>query len=213
MPDMKTALQTAMQKQQQDNAALHATINEWTQDDEQQTKPEPKEQAMPNPQPTYKINVVKTADNLVRFAPVNNVSRETFDYIKDNPGKTRKEIINALEAKGFKSSSVSSLIGQFMRCDHITQTNNGTFYARINEYTPLPSTKAQTILHRAKSLVQKKQPAPKKIVLVKPKVVQEPAGIAALNVDAGFDAKKLLDTLSVMQARALYDELKKIFGG
>lgn len=170
---------------------------------------------MPNPQP--KINMVKTANNLVRFAPVNNVSRETFDYIKNNSGKTRKEIIDALQAKGFKSSSVSSLIGQFLRCDHITQTNNGTFYARINEYTPLPSTKAQVALSRAKALVQKKQPAPKKIVLVKPKVVQKSAGIAALTPASEavptMDPKALLNTLSVVQARALYDELKKIFGG
>ena len=49
--------------------------------------------------------------------------------------------------------------------------------------------------------------------------VKTSAGIAALTpatttapINTQFDPKALLNTLSVMQARALYDELKQIFG-
>jgi len=45
------------------------------------------------------------------------------------------------------------------------------------------------------------------------------AGIAALKVDTtpkvkpSWDVDTVLDTMSILQARTLYDALKKIFGG
>jgi hypothetical protein len=56
-----------------------------------------------------------------------------------------------------------------------------------------------------------------KIVQIKSK--QPSAGIAALKVDTTpkaipkTDIQSILNGLSILQARALYDELKKIFGG
>ena len=56
-----------------------------------------------------------------------------------------------------------------------------------------------------------------KIVQIKGKT--QGAGIAALKVDTTpkvkplWDVDTVLDTMSIVQARALYDALKKIFGG
>ena len=64
------------------------------------------------------------------FNITNNISRVTFDYIKSNPGSTRKEIIEALEHKGFAAGSTSSLVAQMRRNKMIHETNN-LYYADI----------------------------------------------------------------------------------
>jgi uncharacterized protein with ATP-grasp and redox domains len=69
-----------------------------------------------------------------------------------------------------------------------------------------------------KAKLAKKAP-PKAAKAPKPTKSKADAGIAALKVDTGvlgvrvFDPQDFLNTLSVMQARSLYDELKKVFGG
>ena len=183
MPDMKTA--------------LSAVLDEWTKDDQQ---PQPKEKA------TMPTNFAKTPDNKVRFVPTNNVSRETFDFVLKHPGTTRARAIDAMVARGFKKGSVSSLVGQYIRCNFFSLTEDGKLYCLLKEYKSLPSTKAQIMMARGE------------IKPVKAKAVEKSAGIAALKVDAkvvkkAFDPAELVNNLSVVQARELYDMLKKIFGG
>jgi hypothetical protein len=86
-------------------------------------------------QPTQESPMKKT------FNVTNNISRVTFDYIKNNPGSTRKEIIEALEHQGFAGGSTSSLIAQMRRNKMIHETN-GAYYADIAEYRPIKSLKA-----------------------------------------------------------------------
>lgn len=182
MPDMKTA--------------LSAVLNEWAQDEQ----PQPKEKA------TMPTNYVKTPDNKVRFAPTNNVSRETFNVVLKNPGITRAKVMDALCKQGFNKASVSSLVGQYIRCKYFSQTDDGKLYCLLKEYKSLPSTKAQMAMARGE------------VKPVKVKVAKS-EGIAALKVDAkvvvkkAFDPAELVNNLSVVQARELYDMLKKIFGG
>jgi CelD/BcsL family acetyltransferase involved in cellulose biosynthesis len=69
------------------------------------------------------------------------------------------------------------------------------------------------------------KPERKKVVLVSKRtgevIPPAAAGIAALpkvreaapQINAAWDAETLLNNLSIKQARALYDELRKIFGG
>lgn len=201
MPDMKTAMENA----------LKTTLNEWADDDKPQTQP--KEKAMPNPKPT--INFVKTTDNKVRFVPTVGVSEATFNYVRDNPGKTRTEVIKALVTQGFRDSSVSSLFGQYLRMDYFTRDANDRTYAAFAEYKPLPSTKTQIRYAQAKKTALNKR-APKTLTLVtkKPKAEKpETAGIAALKVDTAVVDKFDIENMPIKQARALYEELRKIFGG
>ena len=183
MPDMKTA--------------LSAVLDEWTKDDQQ---PQPKEKA------TMPTNFAKTPDNKVRFVPTNNVSRETFNVVLKNPGITRAKVMDALCKQGFNKASVSSLVGQYIRCKYFSQTDDGKLYCLLKEYKSLPSTKAQMAMARGE------------VKPVKVKVAKS-EGIAALKVDAkvvvkkAFDPAELVNNLSVVQARELYDMLKKIFGG
>ena len=62
MPDMQTALSNA----------LKTTINDWEKDDMQTTQNRPKGERF--------------------FGVTNNVTRATFDYVKNNPNETSPEI-------------------------------------------------------------------------------------------------------------------------
>lgn len=183
---------------------------------------------MPNPNPV--TNYVKQPDGKIRFVETVGVARAVFDYVLNNGGKTRLEIRQALMAQGYKKGSVDSLMTQNVRAGNFTQTGDNKLYCIVKEYKPVPSgsaqkkireelkrTKMKTKLKAVKEKVSAKAtaPRPNSIELIPP----TKEGIAALKVDSGvlgasvFDPKGLLNTLSVIQARALYDELKKIFGG
>lgn len=183
MPDIKTALEQALAKAQP-RAQLPA---EW--DDEgsaaaiETITTKAKESTMPRQ----------------FFTTTNNVTRATFDYIVKHPGKSRKEILKALEAQGFKKGSTSSLIGQFTKQGYIVN-RDGFMFAQQTEYKPLKTSK-----RKAAVVAAPVKAAPK----AKPEVKPE----AAPQINAAWDAETLLNNLSIKQARALYDELRKIFGG
>jgi hypothetical protein len=152
--------------------------------------------------------VQKTSPHI--FKPTNNVTLETFNYVRDNPNKNSSEIRNALRQRGFNVGSVGSLITQFTKQGQFAKDHNGRYATTVREYTPLKSTKKfRSEGKRVNKIVQIKG---------KPKS----AGIAALQVDATtpkpfsvtpWTTAGIISKLSVIQARALYDELKKIFGG
>ena len=168
-----------------------ALLNAWAQDEEQTIK----EKTMAQPH---------------RFKPTNNASRETFSFIKNNPNLTAKEIVAHMTKRGFKENSTTSLCTQMLRQGMVSRDTRGGLRVMQDEYAPLKSYKK-----REKEKVQKTE---------KPK--KEVAGLAALapqdKVDTSrstivlnrnWTAQGVVDKLSVMQARELYDLLKKIFGG
>jgi hypothetical protein len=178
MPDLKTALSTA--------------LSSWEQDD-QKIQQEKKVRTLPQ-----------------QFMPTNNVTQETFNYVKNNPNKTSGEVCDALEARGFKRNSVGSLLTQFLKQSQMIRDFKGRFSTTVPNYTPLKSTRQFKAAGKRTS----------KIVQIKSK--PKSAGIAALHVDnttqtafsvTPWSTDGIISKLSVIQARALYDELKKIFGG
>jgi hypothetical protein len=130
MPDIQTAFKSALTK----------TLTEWDDEVDGKWKDSPlPSSAQPvslSSVPTQGIPMAKKTFNVT-----NNISRVTFDYIKNNPGSTRKEIIQALEHQGFAAGSTSSLIAQMRRNKMIHDTNN-LYYADIDEYRPIKSLKA-----------------------------------------------------------------------
>ena len=149
------------------------------------------------------------------FQPTNNVTKETFNYVRDNPNKTSVEVCTALEARGFRKGSVSSLLGQFVKQGQMARDHNGKYIPLVAAYTPLKSTKKfRAEGKRTNKIVSKPKAQPKL------KVVPKSEGIAALRVDTinkpvvtQWDAETIINNIGLKQARALYDELKTIFGG
>ena len=168
---------------------MSKVLNEWEQDAQQtQEKQVPKQ----------------------IFTPTNNVTQETFIYVRDNPNKTSSEVCDALEVRGFKRSSVGSLLTQFVKQNQMTRDHNSRLRTSVPRYVPLKSTRQFKAEGKRTN----------KIVQIKSK--QPSAGIAALKVDTtpvrlsvswAKRETEIINSLSVMQARALYDSLKKIFGG
>jgi hypothetical protein len=195
VPDIKSALEKA----------LAQTANAWAADDEAHKQIQPQQENEMKPEKAY-------------FSVTNNVCRTTFDFVRDNPGMTRVEIAKELEKKGFKSKSVSSLLGQMLR-QGLVYANGKLLYANSNEYTPIKSSKV--LRARAETPVQRK-----KVTIVNTRTGEvlnpKPAGIASLpakhvttalyTTPAEWSVESVIGGLNVRQAMAVYAELRNIFG-
>jgi hypothetical protein len=122
----------------------------------------------------------------------NGVSRAVFECIKENGGGSFDWVVSYLMDCGYKKTSVSSLISQMVAQDMVGRTEDGYLWALVKEYRPLKSTK-------------KKKPARKPVA--KTVLVAEPAP-----TKVQVTAASLLETLSVLEAHALYLELHSMFG-
>jgi len=216
MPDIQTAFKTALSK----------TLQQWDDDGEAPPLQPVSSCPLPPTNPTQTITMKKT------FGITNNISRVTFDYIKNNPGSTRKEIIQALEHQGFAGGSTSSLIAQMRRNKMVHETNN-LYYADIPEYRPIKSLKALKKLDAP--IAPPKRKYEKKAVtgigaLLREKLENMPvpsqdALDSAAYAMGGHTPKRvislvrvkppedILKDMTVYQAHDLYRHLKEMFGG
>ena len=208
MTALATAIQTALEKINKEKQMqtqithneLKNTINDWatqdTRDDARSHLPH-------------------------AFKPTNNVSRETFNAVRDNPRLLHKDLVRMVTNRGFNSGSIGSLLTQMTNCGIITRDDNGRYTALQAEYTPIKATK------RVKTKQKKiAVPATKK----KTQKVEQ-AGIAALDTQDGvekklvtitrrteatppasFDPDQLLSTLSFAQVMTLYKRIKTMVG-
>jgi hypothetical protein len=142
------------------------------------------------------------------FKPTNNVSRETFNAVRDNPRLLYKDLVTMLGNRGFNTASIGSLLTQMLNCGMITRDDNGRYVALQAEYTPIKAAKKKKVA----------VPAAKK----------PNAGIAALGAHeankattplapktvtvSAFDPEQLLSTLSFSQVMALYKKIKTMVG-
>lgn len=213
MPDIQTALK----------AALSTTLREWDDDGEE------------SPQTSSTIST--TINNSVS-APsrkpimlnqhkiTNNVSRVTFNYVRDNPGSTRQEIIKELGHQGFGKGSISSLLAQMRRSKMIHDTN-GLWYADIKEYEPIKNAnykkkpkaklekKASTGLGALLKAKLENTPMPSQAALDAAARAMEPAPqrkafVTLVRTKTPHD---ILKDMTVYQAHELYIHLKQMFGG
>lgn len=189
---------------------LTKVINSWDNSTQAASKPEP------TPAP-------KTGARPM-FEPTNNVCRATFAFIQSNPGKNRRELATLLEAQGYKRSSTTSLMGQ-MVTQGLVRDTGGLLFTIAPEYRPIKSYKSFKNQQEKEAVKPAPAPAPapkperKQVTLVSkrtgevlnPKPVQP--GQTAPQINSAWDADTMLNSLSIVQARALYDALRKIFGG
>ena len=194
--------------------SLNNTLNEWDQDEQKQIKGE--------------LMTTTTAKHL--FQPTNNASRDTFNFIRDNPGKRIAEIRAGL--KQHKESTVSSLVYQMAMADMIRKDDNTSgFHALVPEFVPYSIGKIRKEKKKERRTEElARATPPRKIVLVKRRTQDEAkpnadaAGIGALPVKADPQVKytfkeyaawkpeDTVDTLSLGQAKAVHAYLQKLFG-
>lgn len=157
------------------------------------------------------------------FQTTNGVSRATFDFIKANPGLTRTEVIERLAAQGFSRSSTGSLTSQMTTQGMVYKDSGERLYAAQPEYTPVKSYAvrraqqlSQTIKRKEVKLVVKPAKADEAPQTLAEKKAAIPRGDAqavpgTTPMAQEWSVEAALKGLSVLQAKALYDELKKVF--
>lgn len=137
----------------------------------------------------------------------NNVTRATFDHIRDNPGKTRSGVAASLIALGYNASSVTSLIGQMTRQRLVREEDAGKLYTNQKEYTPIKRTQ----LPKPKRVAKPKAVAVAAPKWTPPEILPMPP-VRPTPAPAEWSVESVIGGLNVRQAMAVYDELRKIFG-
>lgn len=120
-----------------------------------------------------------------------SISETLFRVINDNPGCNRARIITLAENAGVARSSSSSLLSQFVTRGLVRTTEAEgvlVFFTASQTYKP-------GYVRRPKKAAKVATP---KVPMAAPK--QE------------VNVSELLSNMSILKARALYDELKQIFG-
>lgn len=143
-------------------------------------------------------------ENNVPTTQPTNISKETFEYILENPRSTRIQIMRALTERGYSAKTISSLLAQMREQGMVDGDAKEGLFAIVDEYRPIKQNK---YVKRTK----------RKYVRVKPLANRKVSEAPALKekkeaVPPEQFVFKLLESLTVLQARAVYDELKKIFG-
>ena len=141
------------------------------------------------------------------FAPSNNVSQDTFNFIRDNSGCTRTDTVRLLVMKGHKKSSVSSLIGQMLRQGLIWKDGDNLLRPNAKEYAPIKS--ARTLANQAKKSSKLRTSTKHKT-----NEVPVPAVIAVPVVEhKGHDeVQQIMNTISLPNAKRLHKALNEYFG-
>jgi len=193
MQDFRQALQNALKQSQekqmdtQNNAQLNAVVKQW--DEEEKGRG---------------VNLVTT-----------NVSRATFAYVRDNPNKTKVEITNELSKLGYNASSVSTLVSQMVRGDIAVADEQGRVSTMFKEYRPIKNGSA-IIKMKGKRIkrVANKSGRPSKQGIAALKIQDAPVIPKPMPAPtkSGFDADKLLSTLSFADVLVLHKKIKAMLG-
>lgn len=164
--------------------------------------PTPAPAKAPHPRSTY------------GFKPTNNVTRELFALIHDNPSKyTQLSACHALHERGFNKASVSSLVGQFLKQFQFGANQDGTLYTKVPEYIPLKAPVRGRVTQTKAFKTSK--PVPKSVYDGPKKTVAAPVPPpvqAFVPPLATLTAANVLQTIGIKEAHALYLELHAMFG-
>ena len=183
MPDIQTA--------------LSKVLDAWEKDEEITQPPENQVQNQPK-------------DHL--FKTTNNVTRATFNTVRDNPGHTRKEVLALLDDQGYKQTSTHSILSQMIKQRLVRMEDDGKLYANFKEYVPLSSTSKGKAKH-VKKAKPKAAPAPAPAPKPEVKAAPQPQATQDKQERRIMDIEEWLSEVPLMQARLVYMRLKYIFEG
>lgn len=150
---------------------------------------------------TFDDDVGTTTEVKVTTEPVKvSQTEQLWQYIKDNPGSTAPEMFKAKAIADYKN--IATRVNQLAKRGLLRQDINSH---PMKNYVVDETYPRVTLEDRLQRMQNARGTKPKKIKKVK-RVVQPV-------VETPKTPVNILDTMSVMQARELYDQLKKIFGG
>ena len=158
---------------------MSKVLNEWN---------KPQEEPMTN-----KPHLTKN-----QFGVTNNVTRTTFDYVKNNPGVTATEAANELGKQGYKASSVTAIMAQMARSGSMRKEGY-KYFTTTDDYTPIKLwKKSDKTLKKEEKVAESVKTLETLADTVKPKTT--------------ITAQNIVDNMTLREARELYVELGKYFG-
>lgn len=221
MPDIGTALRNALASK-----PLIQEINQW--DDEENRRMQ-NETAPKQPQPTASEQPEQPQRKTVK---ITTLSERIFEYVRDNPNSYGKEVIDALSKEGFNPTSTASLLTQYVRAKMAVKDAAGRYTMLIQKYAPIriePLKQPKDVAAARKEDYRRRIEKRKLTLAAKREAVARAidsgkSGIAVLHPEPTktvaptptakptTNVQEMLNSLPLLQARALYDELKKLFG-
>lgn len=196
MPDLQTELIKALEEGKRQY--LNATLTEWDKHEQEIRQPA-------QPQTDLKEKAMNAPTNPIFTPSGNNLSKDIFDYILVHSGLcTGVDVKNAMEAVGYNKVSVFSLITQMKRAKMIKEMD-GKLRALLVRYKPVRRTyrKHNDVPNAPAKTARKPDTG----------IAALPAAATAPIIKTTWDASTIIDHLSLRQARELYNELAKVFGG
>lgn len=215
MPDLQTALTNAIT-----NQVLTTTINEWDEEEKQtmQTATQPQVQA-----PIMHTQTQINGNTKTTLTFTGNMSKDVFTFIKDNPGCLTEDVRKAFENVEYKVASINSLIAQMVRNKMVSRNDVGNLESNRVYYKPISGITKKKNTAKPKAAPPAAKPQAQGIAALAPEPTQDTTKgqeaidkVLALPVRearAVYDALCLLRDLNVGEARHLYTELQKLFGG
>lgn len=213
MSDIKSALHAALFRAPTHvQTVVQKTINEWDEEGEKH----------------FPINNPSVPAPVQTKTRLNNVMRETFAFIKNNPGLKSVEIMERMERLGFKGSSAASVASQLVR-EGQAKRKDGRYYMVAQEYTPIKQPPKAKVAALQKRVAALKEVAKSKGIADLP-VEQPVQGLAALAATPAHATQEplkpkrfamlttpqspehIVQHMNAYQARELYEHLKQIFG-
>lgn len=220
MPDLQTALTNAIHSK----PTINATIDDW--ENHEQVIRQPQQEKVEEKPARGELNL--RIFNTVKEKPNTYTSNELADHLHDTHGHNR--------------GSALAAISQFVVAGMMARDDESRLHALVDEYTTLnaayykamknsPKAKraramaalekarearAANIAKRKKAAERAERKAAKLAGLVEVAPSVKAQGIAALKPEPTLPnlptAESILNNMSIIEARKLYDELKKYFG-
>lgn len=180
MPDLASALKAALTAQ-----VLNKDIKNWHDEEEQRANP----QATPAPAPTP-----APASMERKKVVIVSLTEMVFNYIRDNPGVTNKQIGEWFHARGYKVSSTTSLAAQFVSAGMASRDAAGRITMLAQKYAPLrTSATAMTKDERRARKEDYRQRAAKRLATLAAK--KQAAAQAAVDKRAAIQAAQGLNDI------------------
>lgn len=150
--------------------------------------------------------------------PRPNMTRDTFAMIRDNPGISRADAIQRLQAMGHKPVSTSSILYQLVRAKMIDEGPFATFSTKRKNYTSLTHALEKAPKGKRKT---RAKPVPKAIEAApEPQATPEPQTAPLKDWEQRIADKQRvsneidawLDNVTLSYASLVYERLHYIFG-
>lgn len=212
MPDLQTALTNAIHSK----PALNATINDWEKHEQVIRQPQ-QEKAEEKP---ARGELNQRIFNTVKANPSTYTSNELAEHLNDTYGHNRNSALAAISqfvVAGMMARDEESRLHTLVDA---YETLNSAYTKAMKNSPKAKRARAMAALEKARAVRAEKAAKRKKAAerAEKKEAIKTLQGIAALKpvptpvLPNLPTAESILNNMSIIEARKLYDELKKYFG-